>query len=161
MWMDLEGVSGGSAVKNPPVSAGEAGSIPGSGRSPGGRNDNPLQGSCLENLVDREAWWATVCGVTKNQTQLSNWPLTQGWTQRLSYWEDREGEISYNISYMQNLKRNDINELTKQKETHRLRERTYGCQVREGWKEGIVREFGINMYTLLYISWITNKGPTV
>ena len=44
MWMDLEGVSGGSAVKNPPVSAGEAGSIPGSGRSPGGRNDNPLQG---------------------------------------------------------------------------------------------------------------------
>ena len=72
MWMDLEGVSGGSVVKNPPVSAGEAGSIPGSGRSPGGRNDNPLQGSCLENLVDREAWWATVCGVTKNQTQLSN-----------------------------------------------------------------------------------------
>ena len=71
-WMDLEGVSGGSAVKNPPVSAGDVGSIPGSGRSPGGRNDNPLQGSCLENLMDREAWWATVCGVTKNQTQLSN-----------------------------------------------------------------------------------------
>ena len=54
MWMDLEGVSGGSAVKNPPVSAGEAGSIPGSGRSPGGRNDNPLQYSCLEKSTDRE-----------------------------------------------------------------------------------------------------------
>ena len=58
---------------------------------------------------------------------------------------------------MQNLKRNDINELTKQKETHRLTERTYGCQVGEGWEEGIVREFGINMYTLLYLSWITKK----
>ena len=39
-WMDLQGVSGGSAVKNPSVNAGDAGSIPGSGRSPGGRNGN-------------------------------------------------------------------------------------------------------------------------
>ena len=50
----------------------------------------PPQGSCLENLMDREAWWATVCGVPKNQKKLSNWPLTQGRTQRLSYWEVRQ-----------------------------------------------------------------------
>ena len=44
----------------------------------------------------------------------------------------------------------------KQKEPHRLRQRTYGC-LEEEWGEEIVREFGINMYTLLYLKWITNK----
>jgi len=50
-------------VKNPPVSAGDAGdvaSIPGSGRSPGGENGNPLQYSCLGNPMDKGVWWATV-----------------------------------------------------------------------------------------------------
>ena len=50
-------------VKNPPANAGDlrdAGSIPGSGRSLGGGHDNPLQYSCLENPMDREAWWAMV-----------------------------------------------------------------------------------------------------
>ena len=60
---------------------------------------------------------------------------------------DREGETSYAIPYMWNLKRNDTNVLTKQKETHRLRKWTYGC-----WGKGIVREFG-----KLYSKWITNK----
>ena len=46
--------------------------IPGSGRSPEERNGNPLQYSCLKNFMDREAWWATVCGVTKSQTGPSN-----------------------------------------------------------------------------------------
>ena len=46
------------------------GSIPGSGRSPGGRNGNPLQYSCLENPMDRGAWQATVHGVAKSQMQL-------------------------------------------------------------------------------------------
>ena len=49
-------------VKNLPANAGdvkEVGSIPGSGRSPGGGHGNPLQYSCPENPVDREAWWAT------------------------------------------------------------------------------------------------------
>ena len=45
-------------VKNPPAIAGDTGSIPGSGRAPGDRNDNPLQYSCLENSMDREAWQA-------------------------------------------------------------------------------------------------------
>ena len=49
-----------------------------------------------------------------------------------------------------------INLLTKQKETHRLRERTYGCQG-AGQGEGIVRKFGVDMYTLLYLKWITSK----
>ena len=50
----------------------DAGSIPESGRSPGGGNGNPLQCSCLEKNMDRGAWWATVYGVTVNRTQLSN-----------------------------------------------------------------------------------------
>jgi len=62
-------------AKNLPANAGIAGdmsSIPGSGRSPGGRNGNPLQYSCLENSLDRGAWQAIVHGVTKSQTGLSN-----------------------------------------------------------------------------------------
>ena len=61
---------GGSAVKNFPANAGDVGSIPGSGRPPGEGNGNPLQYSCLENAMDREAWWATVPGVAKNWTRL-------------------------------------------------------------------------------------------
>ena len=49
---------------------GDSGSIPGSGRSSGGGCDNPLQYSCLENPMDRRAWWATVHRVTKNWTRL-------------------------------------------------------------------------------------------
>ena len=48
------------------------GLIPGWGKSPGEGNGNPLQYSCLENSRDRGAWWATVHGVTKGRTQLSN-----------------------------------------------------------------------------------------
>ena len=60
-------------VKNPPANAGDirgVGSIPGSGRSPGGRNGNPLQYSSLENPVDRGAWQATAHGVAKSRTRL-------------------------------------------------------------------------------------------
>ena len=52
-----QGFSGGSAVKNPPAKAGDKGSIPGPGRSPGEGNGNPLQYSCLGNPMDRGAWW--------------------------------------------------------------------------------------------------------
>ena len=52
--------------------AGDPGSIPGLGRSSGEGNGNPLQYSCLENTMDRGAWWAIVHGVTKSQTQLSD-----------------------------------------------------------------------------------------
>ena len=61
------------AIKSPPVSAGDirdVGSIPGSGRSLRGGHGNLLQYPCLENPMDRGAWWATVLRVTKSQTQL-------------------------------------------------------------------------------------------
>ena len=61
------------AVKNLPANADDirdAGSIPGSGRSPGGGHGNPLQYSCLENPMDRGVWRATVHRVAKRQTQL-------------------------------------------------------------------------------------------
>ena len=57
--------------KNPPANAEGVGSVPGWGRSPGEGNGSPLQYCCLENPMDRGAWWATVHGVTKSQTQLS------------------------------------------------------------------------------------------
>ena len=52
-------------VKNPPANAGDVGLIPGSGRSPGEGNGNPLQYSCLENPMDRGAWQTTVNGVAR------------------------------------------------------------------------------------------------
>ena len=58
-------------IKNPPANAGDArdaGAIPGLGRSPGEGNGNSLQYSCLENSMDRGAWWARVHGVAKNRT---------------------------------------------------------------------------------------------
>ena len=60
----------GTVVKNPPAHTGDVrdvGSIPGSGRFPGGGHGNPLQYSCLENPMDRGAWQATAHGVAKSQ----------------------------------------------------------------------------------------------
>ena len=67
------------AGQEPPANTGDArnsGLIPRLGRSPGEGNGNPLQYSCLGNLMDRGAWWATVHGVAKSQTQLSTCTLT-------------------------------------------------------------------------------------
>ena len=66
------GFPGGSEVKASACNVGDLGSIPGSGRSPGEGNGNSLQYSCLENPMDRGAWWATVHGVAKSQTRLSD-----------------------------------------------------------------------------------------
>ena len=63
---------GGSVVKNPPVNAADMSDIPGSGRFPGEGHSNPLQCSCLENPMGRGAWRATVHGVAKSQTRLSD-----------------------------------------------------------------------------------------
>ena len=81
-WKDLttvldrlnihQGFPGGSAGKESTCSGRDVRSIPGLGRSPGGGHGNPLQCCCLENLIDRGAWWATIHGVSKSQKQLSN-----------------------------------------------------------------------------------------
>ena len=59
------GFPGGSDVKESVCNAGDLGSIPGSGRFPGDKNGNPFEYPCLENSMVREAWWATVHGITK------------------------------------------------------------------------------------------------
>ena len=68
--ISILGFPGGSEVQASACKAGDPGSIPGSGRSPGEGNGNPLQDSCLENPMDRGAWGAIVYGVTKGRTQL-------------------------------------------------------------------------------------------
>ena len=68
----MVGFPSGSVVMNLPANAGDVGSIPGSGRSPGEGEGNPLQYSCLGNLRDKGAWWATVHKIAKSRTQLSH-----------------------------------------------------------------------------------------
>ena len=64
--MAFWGFLSGEVVKNSPANAGEVGSIPGWGRSPGGGNGNLLQYSCLGNPMDRGVWWAIICSVTES-----------------------------------------------------------------------------------------------
>ena len=71
-WVSLLGFLGGSDSKESACNAGDLGLIPGSGRSPGEGNDYPLQYSCMENSMDKGTWEATILGVTKSWTQLSN-----------------------------------------------------------------------------------------
>ena len=81
------GSFGGSEGKESARNAGDPGSIPGLGRSPGEGNGNPLQYSCLENPMEG-AWWAAVHGVAKSQTCLSDFTFTfhfvnlEGWGRR-------------------------------------------------------------------------------
>ena len=70
--LSVTGFPSGSVVKNLPANAGDEGSVPGWGRSPGVGNGNPLQYSCLENSMGGEAWWVTVHEVKQSQTRLSN-----------------------------------------------------------------------------------------
>ena len=70
------GFPGGSDGKESACGVGDQCLIPGLGRSPKEGNGNPLQYSCLENPMGGEAWQATVHGVTKSQTQLSNFTFT-------------------------------------------------------------------------------------
>ena len=67
-----QGFSGGSDGKVSACNAGDLGLIPESGRSPAEGNGNPFQYACLENSMDRAAWWPTVHEVAKSQTRLSN-----------------------------------------------------------------------------------------
>ena len=67
-WGKVLGFPGGSDIKESACSAGDQGSIPGLGRCSGEGNGNPLKYSCLENPVDRGAWWVMVHGVTNSRT---------------------------------------------------------------------------------------------
>ena len=71
LWLSLSQVAQWIATCNV-GDAGDTGPVPGSGRSPGEGNDYPLQDSCLEDPMDGGAWWATVHGVAKSRTRLSN-----------------------------------------------------------------------------------------
>ena len=82
-------------VKNPPPNAGDLrnmGSIPGSGRSPGGGNSNPFQFSCLENPMDRRAWRVMVHRVEESQTQLKR--LSTSWASAAA-WASHGSAFSY------------------------------------------------------------------
>ena len=70
--IQLLGFPGGSGGKESVCNAGDPGSIAGLGRSPGEGNSNPLQYVCLENPMDRRAWWTAVHRIAKSRTRLSN-----------------------------------------------------------------------------------------
>ena len=91
-----KGVSNDLVVKKSVCNVGDTGdlsSIPGSGRSLGGGNGDPLQYSCLGNPIDREAWWATFHGVTKSQTRL-------GTLAHMSFlsWSQKDGSLLASLS---------------------------------------------------------------
>ena len=75
----VEGFPDGSDCKESACKAEDLGSILGYGRSPGEGNGNPLQYSCLENPMDRGAWWATIHGATNSWTQLSDFHSLSSW----------------------------------------------------------------------------------
>ena len=98
-------------VKSLPAVQMDLGSIPGSGRSPGEENSNPLQDSCLENSMDGGAWWATVHGVAKSWTRLSNITFTffpvflpgksHGWSNLAGYspWGCKESDTTKRLHF--------------------------------------------------------------
>ena len=86
-----QGFQGDSVVKNSSANAEDTGSVPGSGRSPGGGHGSPLQYSCLENPMDRGAWWTTVYRVAQEvdmTQQLNN-------NKYISYWISFWGTLIY------------------------------------------------------------------
>ena len=112
--------------KESTCNAGDRGSIPGLGRSPGEGHGNPPQCSCLESPMDRGAWHVAVHRVAGSDTT----------------------EVTKQQQHVLTLKRKNTNEFTKQKETHRLGKLTgAGAGV-----EGRVKDFGQVMYTLLYLN---------
>ena len=88
-WRGFEDFPGGSDGKVSAYNAGDWGSMPGSGRSPGEGNGNPLQYSCLDNPMDGGAWWTMVHVVTKCQTRLSDFTFT---------WKRTEGRLWVTLS---------------------------------------------------------------
>ena len=82
IWLLPTDFPGGSDSKASAYNSGDPDSVPGSGRSPAERNGNPLQYSCLENPMDRGAWWAIFHGVTKSRTRQSMQGILKQWYQQ-------------------------------------------------------------------------------
>ena len=148
----LMGLPVAQVVKNLPASRGDAGLIPGSGRSPGGGNDNLLQYSCLENPMDRGAWWAIVHGVAKNWTQLSYWACMHA---RVSpgVLSSRQEKMTSIISFSGCLCRWAEDGCSSWKFTFRV---VCGAAPSQGdllklYFQQLNWEIGIDIYTLLYI----------
>ena len=93
------GFPGGLEDKASACSTGDPASIPGLGRSPGERNGNPLQYSCLENPMDRGAWRATVYGVTKSWTRLSDFTHTHTHTHTQGAYSFKLEEVFKLVEY--------------------------------------------------------------
>ena len=94
-------------VKNPPANAGDAGSIPGSGRSPVEGNGNPLQNSCLENPMDGGAWQATVPGVAVSKARLRGKFMAPNAQEEMFQIND----TSFDIYKLENKKKKRVNEM--------------------------------------------------
>ena len=84
-------------VKASAYNAGDLGSVPGSGRSPGKGNGNPLQYSCLENPMDGGAWWTAIHGITKSRTWLSDFTFT--FTLNVCSLRDKDLQLVATITY--------------------------------------------------------------
>ena len=95
--LEPKGFPGGTVIKNPPANAGDrdSGLSPGLRRSPGVRNCNPFQYSCLENFMDRGAWWATIHVVAKSQTGLS---MQQQLEPKAYYSEQRKSSLTGEVN---------------------------------------------------------------
>ena len=96
------GFPGGLDGKEYPCNVGDPSSIPGSGRSLGGGNGNPVQYSCLEFSIDEDAWWATIDGVTKSQTELCEGQVRwKKFSEKICMWKLKlKIPVSYPINYV-------------------------------------------------------------
>ena len=132
-------------VKRLPRNVGDLGSVPGSGRSPGEGNGNPLQCSCLENPTDRGAWRSTVHGVAKSQTLLSDFPFT-------FHTVFHSGQNKWNINQWQgvNLKQN-IKEQVCKRRFQLLHYRHPQCLLRS-WESRLLSTVQCGRLTLCLVS---------
>ena len=115
------GFPGGLDGKEYAYNAGDPGLIPGWGRSPGEGNGNPLQYSFLENPMDRGAWWATVHGVAKSQTRLSDFHSLMDSVQALGLlvlYVVNKGNVSFEM--LKDLRTEELVEHSPDKETQDL-----------------------------------------
>ena len=148
---------GGSDGKASAYNAGDLGSIPGSGRSPGKGNGNPLQYSCLENSVDGGAWQATVHGVAKNRTRLSDFTFTETHTTESFCCTAEINTLE--INYTLNLKMTHIYLSMKQKHSQTERTDLWLPNRVAGQMDGL-RVWNQQMQTIIFRK-DKQQGPTV